>query len=225
MLLGIISDIHGNLPAFRAVLLAARRKGVDRILCAGDLVGYYTFPNEVLDLAGHEGVHSIAGNHERAIAGGDLSGLNDLAATAGRWTRERLSPESARAIARLPPRDRLESGGRILLIVHGSPRDDDEYVFPLTEDLWPFGELDVDILVMGHTHVQWTARFGSLVVLNPGSVGQPRDRDPRAAFATLDTADLSVRLHRVSYDFHTTADAALACGLPAKLAERLALGV
>jgi predicted phosphodiesterase len=110
------------------------------------------------------------------------------------------------------------------MLVHGSPRDDDEYVFPLTAGNWPFRELDVEVLVMGHTHVQWQGRFGNLLAVNPGSVGQPRDGDPRSAFATLDTRDLSVGLHRVGYDRKPVASGIAACGLPAYLAERLEAG-
>jgi len=221
MLVGIISDVHSNLPALQAVLSALKRRGVSRILCAGDLVGYYTFPNEVLELAGRTGVHSILGNHERAVVSGDFSGLNDMAARAARWTAGRLTPASLERLRSLKSRDRLELGGRLFLVVHGSPRDDDEYVYPLTADTWPFRDLDVDILVMGHTHVQWQGRFGRLLAINPGSVGQPRDGDPRAAFATLETRDLTAGLHRVDYDQSEVVSGVTACGLPARLAERL----
>jgi putative phosphoesterase len=224
MLVGIVSDIHSNLPALRAVLGRMKRLGVSRLLCAGDLVGYYTFPNEVVELSGKAGIHSIAGNHERAIVSGDHSNLNELASLTARWTAGKLSATSLETLRRLQPRDRLELGGRVLLLVHGSPRDDNEYVFPLTPDVWPFGELGVDVLVMGHTHVQWQGRFGRLLVLNPGSVGQPRDGDPRAAFATLDTGDLEARLHRVKYDPGPVAAGVSASGLPARLTERLYTG-
>jgi putative phosphoesterase len=224
MLVGIIADVHGNLAAFEAVLGELGKLGPRKILCAGDLVGYYPFPDEVIALARKNRVHSIAGNHERAVLGSDFSGLNDLAAATALWTAGRLTPASRETICRLPDRNRLELGGRRFLLVHGSPRDDDEYVFPLTADLWPFRDLDVDILVMGHTHVQWKGRFGGLVAVNPGSVGQPRDRDPRAAFATIETEDLSVGLHRVDYDIRRTADAVAACGFPARLAQRLYAG-
>ena len=224
MLVGIVSDIHSNLPALRAVLSDIKRRRVSKILCAGDMVGYYTFPNEVLALAGEAGIHSIAGNHERAIVGGDFSRLNEMAAVAARWTAATLSPSSKNLLRRLPPRDRLEVDGRTILVVHGSPRDDDEYVYPLTADTWPFGDIDVDVLVMGHTHVPWQARFGRLLALNPGSVGQPRDHDPRAAYATLETREMRAELRRVEYDPGPVARAVSECGLPAYLAGRLHAG-
>lgn len=224
MLVGVVSDIHSNLPALRAVLGRMKRLGVSRLLCAGDLVGYYTFPNEVVELYGEAGIHSIAGNHDRAVVSGDHSNLNELASLTARWTAGKLSAKSLETLRRLKPRDRLELGGRRMLLVHGSPRDDNEYVFPLAADAWPFGELDAEVLVMGHTHVQWQARFGRLLVLNPGSVGQPRDGDPRAAFATLETGNLSVGLHRVKYDPGPAAAGVSASGLPARLTERLHTG-
>ncbi len=220
----MISDLHSNLPALRAVLSALKRRRVSRILCAGDLVGYYTFPNEVLGLAEQAGVRAIAGNHDRAISGGDYSRLNEVAALAARWTAGQLTAASREKLRRLQPRDRLELGGRLFSVVHGSPRDDDEYVYQPTEDTWPFGDLDVEVLVMGHTHVQWQGRFGNLLAINPGSVGQPRDGDPRPAFATLETSDLSARLHRVDYDRSRVVSAVSACGLPPRLAERLRTG-
>jgi len=221
MLVGMISDVHSNLTALRAVLSEMGRLGVSCVLGAGDLVGYYTFPDEVLELLAARGVRSIAGNHDRAVATGDFSRLNEVAAVAARWTAARIAPASRAFLERLPRRHRLEVDGRRVLLVHGSPRDDDEYVYPLGPDAWPFGELDVDVLVMGHTHVQWEGIFGDLLVVNPGSVGQPRDSDPRAAFATLDTRGLGIRLHRVDYDRAKTASAVAACGLPARLSERL----
>ena len=220
----MVSDLHSNLPALRAVLGRMRRLGVSRIICAGDLVGYYTFPNEVVGLAGKAGIHSIAGNHDRAVVSGDHSNLNELASLAARWTAGRLSAESLERLRRLKPRDRLELGGRRMLLVHGSPRDDNEYVFPSTPGNWPFRDLDVEVLVMGHTHVQWQYRFGRTLVINPGSVGQPRDGDPRAAFATLETRDLRVGLHRVNYDQGPVVSGVAACGLPPRLAERLHAG-
>jgi len=224
VLVGIVSDIHSNLPALRAVLSDMKTRRVSRILCAGDMVGYYTFPNEVVELAEKAGIHSIAGNHEQAIISGDHSNLNELASLTARWTAGQLTPASLERLRRMQPRDRLEIGGRLFLVVHGSPRNDNEYVFPLTADTWPFGALDVDVLVMGHTHVQWQGRFGKLLVINPGSVGQPRDHDPRAAFATLETRDLSVGLHRVDYDKNPAASSVTACGLPSRLADRLYSG-
>lgn len=221
MLVGIVSDIHSNLPALQAVLGEMKRLRVSRVICAGDMVGYYTFPNEVVELAGEAKIHSIAGNHDRAVVSGDYSNLNDLASLTARWTKRHLAPASLETLRRFPARDRLEVGGRLFLMVHGSPRDDNEYVFPLTPDTWPFGGLDVDVLVMGHTHIPWQDRFGRLLVINPGSVGQPRDRDPRAAFATLETSDLHVGFHRADYDKSGVVSAVTACGLPPRLSERL----
>lgn len=226
MLLGVIADVHSNLPALEAVIAKLGRLGPERILCAGDLVGYNAFPNEVIRLVRKHRVESILGNHDRAVITGVTEGINENAARAVRWTREHITEASRAYLEKLPARLELAVGRRKLLVVHGSPRDDDEYVLPLPEDLCPFEDIGADVLVMGHTHVQWTRRFSSegLTMLNPGSVGQPRDMDPRAAFATLDTRDLAVRLHRADYDIEGTARAVVAGGLPPWLAQRLYIG-
>jgi len=226
MLVGVVSDIHSNLPAMKAVLAALKPLGPQRIICAGDLVGYNASPDEVCALVREYNVESILGNHDRAVVSGDTSALVEDAASAIRWTRRHIATASRKLLEKLPARRRLAIGGRRILVVHGSPKDDDEYVLPLKEKQWPFGNPGADVLVMGHTHVQWTDRFEgcNLRVINPGSVGQPRDGDPRASFATLDTRDLTVRLHRVPYDIEKAACAVIAAGLPARFAERLYTG-
>ena len=226
MLVGLLADIHSNLPALEAVLGELERLGAQKLLCAGDLVGYNTFPNEVMETVQRQRITCILGNHDRGVLSGDTSWFNEEAAEAIEWTRGRLDRGNMELLRTLPRRLELELGGRTALMVHGSPDDDDEYVFPLTEATWPYGSHGARLVIMGHTHVQWTARFRSLglTVVNPGSVGQPRDLDARAAFALLDTKDLSVALHRVEYDIDRTARAVIANGLPRWLADRLREG-
>jgi len=226
MLVAILSDIHSNLPALEAVLTVMEPLCPERVLCAGDIVGYNASPEEVCRSLAGKKWDIIRGNHDRAVVSGDTSRLKDDAATAASWTRGLLSDASARFLDGLSARRLLTIGGRRILLVHGSPSDDDEYVFPMTEEQWPFGNPGADVLVMGHAHVQWTDRYRGcgLTVLNPGSVGQPRDGDPRAAFATLDTRDLTVRFHRVAYDVGKAARAVVAAGLPSRFAERLSIG-
>jgi len=223
MLIGLLADIHSNLPALQAVLEEMELLGAQKLLCAGDLVGYNPFPNEVLEMVQRHRITCILGNHDRGVLSGDTSWFNEEAAEAIEWTRKRLDRGSIDYLRSLPSRLELELGGRPALMVHGSPNDDDEYVFPLTEDTWPYGSRGARLVIMGHTHVQWTARYSSLgiTVVNPGSVGQPRDLDARAAFALMDTKGLSVGLHRVEYDIDRTARAVIANGLPRWLADRL----
>ncbi|MGQ9582901.1 MAG: metallophosphoesterase family protein [Thermoplasmatota archaeon] len=225
VVLAVLSDIHSNLPALRAVLAELERFKPELILHAGDLVGYYTFPNEVLELARERGFVSIRGNHDRAVLSGDVSWFSEDAAEAALWNRSRLAPASSSFLRALPDRLRLTIGGRRLLMVHGSPRDDDEYVLPTPPERWPFSRLDAELLIMGHTHIPWTARCGGLTVLNPGAVGQPRDGDPRASFAVVDSGDLSVRIVRTGYDVRRTASAAREHGLPGRLSQRLYRGL
>jgi putative phosphoesterase len=221
MLLGIISDIHANLPALEAVINSLKALRPDGIYCAGDIVGYNPFPNEVIETVMNAGIHSILGNHDRATLDGDLSWFSENAARALEWTRDVITDASAGYLLTLKAREELKFGKCRILMVHGSPKDDDEYVPAMDAKYWPFKDLDVDVLIMGHTHQQWTDRFGRLVALNPGSVGQPRDRNPRAGYATLDTDTLEVRLFRVEYDIERTAIAVRDAKLPSQLALRL----
>jgi putative phosphoesterase len=225
MLLGIISDIHANLPALEAVIRELRKHRPSEILHAGDIVGYNPFPNECIELIRKEGIRSIGGNHDRAALTGDVSWFNDNAAEAALWTKKTLRDESVGYLQTLKPREELRLGQRKFLMVHGSPTDDNEYVMPMEEKYWPYKDLDVDVLIMGHTHVQWSDRFGKLRVLNPGGLGQPRDGSPKAAFAILDTDTLDIKLHRIEYDINRTAKAIRIAHLPAHLADRLYDGI
>ena len=226
MRVAIVSDIHSNLPALEAVLRELDRLRPEKILCAGDIVGYNASPDDVCGMLKDRQAMLIAGNHDRAACSGDFSDMNRDAAVAAAWTRRRLSDGSRRFLCGIPPRRALDCGGRRILMVHGSPQDDDEYVFPLGEGQWPFGNPGADILVMGHTHVPWTDRFPKyrLTVVNPGSVGQPRDGNPQASFAILDTKKVAVDFHRTKYDVGRAARAVIAAGLPPGLADRLYTG-
>jgi len=221
MLVGIISDIHANLPALEAVMDELKALRPDKIFCAGDIVGYNPFPNEVIEIVMNEGIHSIIGNHDLATLTGDVSWFTETAMRSLLWTRDVITDASIGYLLMLKTREELKFGKCRTLMVHGSPRDDDEYVPAMKEKYWPFKDLDFDMLIMGHTHQPWTDRFGKLIVLNPGSVGQPRDKDPRAAFATLDTVSLEVKLHRVKWDIERTAKAVRDAKLPEELARRL----
>jgi len=208
MELGLISDVHGNQPALEAVL--ADMPDVDRIYHCGDAVGYNPFPHRVLETFATEGIISIQGNHDRKISTNiDSMGTatepearndaefrpSDLARAAGVWTHEQLDAEEMEYLANLPAELNIENGD--VKLVHGKPGDQDGRLYP--EDYGPrlFG--DESILVHGHTHVQHAERFDGRLLVNPGSVGQPRDGDPRAAYAVINVETTSVTLHRISY--------------------------
>lgn len=212
----LISDVHGNLPALETVLKDA--PSTDRVLHAGDVVGYNPYPSRVIEEFHKRGVDSIQGNHDRAVGSGSTFGFNSLAAQAVEWTREKLTDEQINYVKTLPVEEEYLDG--MVYMAHGAPGSPDRYTYPreFSPDLLG-GE---DVLVLGHTHVQGKREFGEGVVVNPGSVGQPRDGDPRAAYAVL--SDEGVELHRVEYPVNEVQKEIQRAGLPRRLGERLEEG-
>lgn len=224
MRLALISDVHSNLPALEVVLEAVEEVGADRVLNAGDVVGYNPYPNEVIRALRSRGVESIQGNHDRVALSGDVSGFNPYAAQAIKWTRSRLNKVSESFLAGLPLERDASMGDTPLRLVHGSPADPDEYVFPYGADASLLRMAGTKVLVMGHTHIPFVKKTNAGILLNPGSVGQPRDGDPRASWALLDLPSGTAELRRTTYDIQTVHDEILARGLPTFLAERLLVG-
>ncbi len=227
MKVGLIADPHSNLSAFRAVLKDMPR--VDKIICVGDLVGYGAEPNEVVELARSKGIVAVMGNHDYAAVTGDVGGLNPRAAEAAIWTSKNLSKENLEYLAKFPTHLELNLGKQKLYLVHGSPRDPlNEYLFPdvSNRDLADaIKDVDANIVVLGHTHVPMKRMVMGKLVVNPGGVGQPRDRDFRAGYAVLTFGKTVVVEHRrVEYDIETTAKKIRAAGLPEELATRLFFG-
>ena len=246
----ILSDIHANLEGLEACLEAAPQH--DRVFNLGDVVGYGANPNEVTERARALGEVFVRGNHDKACSGiMSLEGFNPVAAQAVMWTRERLTPHNLEFLRGLPqgPVTPLEN----LQCVHGSPRDEDEYVLMRRDAYSILGHAAAPLIFFGHTHVQgayWiddhTESEGAVApayasarnkeqcalalsparkyLINPGSIGQPRDGDPRAAFALYDTEASSVTFHRVPYDVARAQKKIMAAGLPSHLAARLAEG-
>jgi predicted phosphodiesterase len=236
----ILSDLHGNLEALEAVLAGA--EGLyDRILCLGDLVGYGADPNAIVDWARKNAAVIIRGNHDKAGAGlDDLETFSPLARASAMWTRTVLTPESRSYLERLP-RGPLPYEG--VDLVHGSPADEDEYLIS-TEDTLPVrAYLSTQVTFFGHTHVQGgfllAQRAARRIVpagvlpieqkysylVNPGSVGQPRDGDPRAAYALWSPEERTVEYRRAAYDVDRAAEKIRAAGLPDFLAARLYEGI
>lgn len=195
-MLAILSDIHANLAALEAVLADARGRGCDRFICLGDVVGYNAEPEECCRLLMENGVVNILGNHDSYITTGENCTRSKVVAGIIDDHRTRLSPESIAWLGRSAP---LIRDGDVLM-VHGGPDDPlDQYVREVDATIFPDG---VNVLFVGHTHVQISHRFGEKLFCNPGSVGQPRDGDPRAAYAIWHDRQLSLR--RVDYDIERT---------------------
>lgn len=228
MKIAFIADIHSNLEAFNAVLSDIKSKGIKKIFCVGDIVGYATDCNEVTELIKKEKIKSSAGNHDYGIILKKLPEFNQYAQKALVWTSKQLKKENKDFLLKLPKILDVKIGSTRITLIHGSPNNPlYTYVFPntLNETFKKFLiQTKSDILVLGHTHIPMIKRFGRKLVLNPGSVGQPRDSIPKASYCTLDLENLAVNINRVTYNISKTANKIIANGLPRYSAERLYLG-
>jgi putative phosphoesterase len=230
----VITDIHGNLPAMQATLARIDELGIERIYCGGDLVGYGPHPNEVCALIQERGIPTIYGNYDYAIAR-DLDDCGcayitehdrELGQQSVVWTLTNTDQASKDFMRELPFDLRFEVGGVPVHLVHGSPRKVNEYLFEdkpasLYERL-AAAESD-RALVFGHTHKPWVREYGGVLFVNCGSVGKPKDGDPRGAFALLapagDTVELTIE--RVAYDAESVAEQVREAGLPGEFADKL----
>jgi len=232
----VITDIHGNLPALQATLERADELGVSRVYCGGDLVGYGPHPNEVCALVAEREIPTIYGNYDYAIAreqedcGCAYVSPHDreLGQLSVQWTLANTCAEAKDFMRELPFDLRFTVGSAGIHLVHGSPRKVNEYLFEdkpasLYERL-ASAERD-PLLVFGHTHKPWIHEYGGVLFVNCGSVGKPKDGDPRGAFALLTASDQGVqaRIERVRYDADRVAAEVRAAGLPEEFADKLLL--
>lgn len=223
----VISDVHANADALDVVL---EKTAGEEIICLGDFVDYGAEPNEVIDRLRETGARSILGNHDAAALTGDTSKFNPKAAMSSIWTKERLSVKSREYLGALPEDFKMRVEDVDFYFAHGSPDDHLwEYVDPrMDSDLFGFflGRLEVEAMGLGHTHIPYVWKGENGIVFNPGSVGQPRDGDRRAAYALVevDGSSVNVDLHRAEYDVEKAASKIRGVGLPASHAERLSTG-
>ena len=220
----IISDVHANLVALKAVLGEIDSMGINHIVSAGDIVGYYPFPNEVIDIFKERGVAGIAGNHDRTVIRTQVSSMNMIAGEAAKWTASHLTDSSRIYLSGLPPRTHITIGGKLAGLYHGSPRDDVEYIFEEEAEPELLRLSGTRLLILGHTHVPFVHRSKEGTIVNPGSVGQPRDGDPRACYMVYDSTKDDFVIRRVAYDIETMVQAISNAGLPKDLGERLRHG-
>lgn len=214
----VLSDIHGNADALEAVLHAAAARGAERIINAGDLIGYYHQPERVLSLLAEWPMDCVRGNHEdmlqRALQ--DSAYLAECTARYGSGLAraiEQLGPVQIDWLLNLPASIQLDLGRMRVLLAHGLPQDTDAYLYPDASEERVEGAkaacgADVNLLILGHTHYQKLWDCAAPRILNPGSVGQPRDRVPGAAWALLDTESGEIDLLRQAYDSVAVADEA-----------------
>lgn len=237
----IISDIHGNLEALESALLEIEKTQVDSILCLGDIVGYGPNPNECVAKIKEISDVCLAGNHDYAPLGRlDLAYFNPWAKDAINWTAERLSPDSKQFLTELPLK--MEVDG--FTIVHATPATPDEwnYITTIGDAVRNFTEFKGQICFIGHSHVPMVVSVdendeyrlikksafniekGMRYIINVGSIGQPRDLNPKASFGIYDNESKTYELKRVDYDLSQTQSKIRESGLPEFLAERLESG-
>lgn len=237
----VVSDLHSNLPALRAVMEITVRAGCDEILCLGDIAGYGAQPVEVIEVLREKNVRCIQGNHDSLITGQN-PGLNysSVSHLAAEHNRRLLNDDQLKFLADLP--EQLKSS-RGCLLVHGSPEYQDTYLIneaqigaaarEVKAEMGPglcfFGHTHVPAFHDGHSHVFTTDEIyicdpEARVMVNPGSVGQPRDGDPRASFALWDREAGTIRLMKAEYDVEAAREAILSAGLPKILGDRLLRG-
>jgi predicted phosphodiesterase len=243
----VISDIHGNLQALQTVIETLKPIGYDRVLVLGDLVGYGADPNAVIDaVRALDPLAIIRGNHDKVAAGiEDGESFNIVAKSAVQWTHDTLTPENRAFLANLPAGPLAVDD--LVEICHGSPFDEDAYIFDELDALRSFESASRPLCLFGHTHVaiafrrtadrlelpagpgdthqvRITFESDSSYLVNAGSVGQPRDGDPRAGAALVDTAVGYVEMYRITYPVEEAQRRIRLAGLPEVLAKRLALG-
>ena len=230
----VITDIHANLPALEAALARIDALGIERVYCGGDLVGYGPEPNRVCELIEDRGIPTIYGNYDYAIARDEedcgcayvTPHDRELGQLSVEWTLEHTSGRSKDFMRGLPFDLNFVVGGRTVHLVHGSPRKVNEYLFEdkpasLYERL--AAAESSALLVVGHTHKPWVHEYGGVLFVNCGSVGKPKDGDPRAAFAVLRPSDAEpeVTVERVAYDAEEVAAEVRRAGLPGEFADKL----
>jgi len=242
----VLTDIHANLEALESCLADARSRAYDRTLVLGDVVGYGADPNRVIErVQALKPTAIVRGNHDKVACGLEQAdGFNSVAKSAARWTLDVLTPGSREWLAALPEGPTVVDD--LVEICHGSPFDEDAYIFDELDAVRALRASTRPLCLFGHTHypitfelsndafdsvgstaaaeTQVQLREGCKYLINPGSVGQPRDGDPRAAYAIVDTAERRVELFRAPYALDATQSKIVEAGLPEVLAQRLAVG-
>jgi putative phosphoesterase len=235
--IAVLSDVHGNLVALEAVLRDVGRRNVEEMLHLGDLVGYGPRPEETVARVRAEGLSGVVGNYDLAVCHPDSdeglaaylkASISEVGRQTYLWTREHVSEETRGYLRAQPAQLRVEEGERVFLFTHASPERPNEYLVPETPEerlTHLFAGTGAHVLVVGHTHVPQVREVGDCLLLNPGSVGKPKDGDPRASYLVLDTdAGLRVEHVRVEFDVERVVADSIRSGLPPEQAEGLRLG-
>jgi putative phosphoesterase len=235
MKLGIISDVHSNYEALKAVLRELNREGVNRIMNAGDNVGYSAFPNECIELFKAEGIEGVMGNYDEAVAFSkpvcgcgykdpEAARIGHLSLT---WTQENVNDATKEYLSELSKYLEFESPAGKVFAVHGGLEDLTQWITEKNEDLLKEIALKkgARLVILGHTHKPFVKVMDGTMFVNPGAVGRPFDGDPRASFAIVEITDsFNIRLKRIEYDVEKNIQALINAGLPAEIGAMLRNG-
>jgi len=246
MLYLIFTDVHGNLESLHALLKFAQRRKIDHYLFLGDLVGYGASPNETIQkIRALKPISMVRGNHDKAVCGLDsVRTFNPIAALAIFWTKQHILKKNANYLSRIKKGPQIVH--KDITICHGAPFDEDYYIFGEFDASEAFLHIKTPLCFFGHTHFPFIYKEkdrtvegtfltgdnnevkiekGTRYLINPGSVGQPRDRNPKASCAIYDTKAQKVKFYRLEYNIEEAQEKILRENLPPTLAERLAAGI
>jgi len=238
MKFAIIADIHSNLPALEKVLEDIKLLGIEKIYCAGDLVGYLPFPNEVIDLIKTEEIETIQGNYDesvgnnRLVCGCDFK--NEEARIIGEgslnWSKLNTSDENKEFLRNLPKKIQVNLADKNVVIVHGSPRKQNEYLFENTNTDYLnqlLTESNADILICGHTHLPYHLELEKGHIINAGSAGKPKHGNPNTTYVIVEinNGQIITEIREVPYDYEKTVQAIKESDLPKQIAEKIAKGI
>jgi len=225
--IAVISDIHSNREALKAVLVDINQQKIERVYCTGDLVGYGPFPNEVIDMIRQQNIPTVMGNYDdgvgnmRFICGCDYKSEEEqaLGERSIAWTKEHTTEENKEFLRNLPSQIRFTVGSTKVLLVHGSPERLNDYLTELIE------KSDADVLVCGHTHKPFFKQIDDKHIVNAGSVGKPKHGDPMAAYVIIKFGEeIEVEIRKVKYDVEAAAGAIEESELPNEFADLIRLG-
>lgn len=236
MKIGLISDIHGNLLALKEVLKDIESKNIHEIYCLGDLVGYGPCPNEVINMIKERDIPTVQGNYDEKVT-------KDFDRTSSKnnqidsltikeqillWTQDNISIENMKWLESLSEKIEFEVEGKKVLLVHGSPRKNNEYLYEDSTELNEIGDIiDVDIMACGHTHTAYHKVVNGIHMINPGTVGRPKSGKPNITYMILNITEQNIdtEIVELEYDYETVARAIEDSDLPSEMAEKIRKGI
>ncbi|QXM05429.1 metallophosphoesterase family protein [Crassaminicella indica] len=236
MKIAIITDIHANIFALEEVLQDIENKGIENIYCLGDLVGYGPFPNEVINLIKERNIPTVQGNYDHSVGeelfacGCDYKDSKSMALGTKSlyWSQENTKEENKKWLRELPKKIEIEVEGQKILLVHGSPRKNNEYLYEDAKELEEIAEsINADIMVCGHTHKPFYKLVKGIYMINAGSVGKPKHGNPKATYVIIDVQREGVKIQiiEVAYDYEKMAKAIEDSEIPSEFAEKIRKGI